>query len=163
MFNPAYLAKSQTGIFYLRWPIPRELHPQKRASSVKVSLSTRDPKKALRLARPLIQIGMDLNEDGIAQKMRYDELRSLLTEHFKTQLQNKKAEIDAEGRLTAQQRTEIEELASVTRQAQTDGGRLATQDVDDDELLRRLVAKFQLPISPKSKQYGWLRTEIANP
>ncbi len=105
---------------------------------------------------------MDLNEDGIAQKMRYDELRSLLTEHFKTQLQNKKAEIDAEGRLTAQQRTEIEELASVTRQAQTDGGRLATQDVDDDELLRRFVAKFQLPISPKSKQYGWLRTEIAN-
>ncbi|WP_369009155.1 DUF6538 domain-containing protein [Aminobacter carboxidus] len=38
---------SRHGVWYLRWPIPKGLHPRCRQSTVKVSLRTRDPKKAL--------------------------------------------------------------------------------------------------------------------
>lgn len=94
--------------------------------------------------------------------MRYDELRALLSEHFKGQLQKKKAEIDAEGRLSLSQRQHIEHLRTSTLKAKADGSALALSNVEDDELLRRFIAKFELNISPGTKQYEWLRTEIAN-
>ncbi|WP_436003563.1 DUF6538 domain-containing protein [Rhizobium sp. LjRoot30] len=76
LFNPAYLVKSRCGVFYLRWPLPKQLHPQKKASTLKLSLQTRDPRKALRLSRSLSQIGERLNEYGIAHGMRYEVGRS---------------------------------------------------------------------------------------
>ncbi|WP_436093867.1 DUF6538 domain-containing protein [Bosea sp. LjRoot237] len=55
MFTPAYLQRSKSGIFYLRWPIPRRLHPTNKPSTLRMSLKTRDPKAALRLSRSASQ------------------------------------------------------------------------------------------------------------
>ncbi|WP_173975092.1 hypothetical protein [Magnetospirillum sp. LM-5] len=38
---PAYLHVSRHRVFYLRWPLPKALHPQGRPSTVKVSLGRR--------------------------------------------------------------------------------------------------------------------------
>ncbi|WP_420712613.1 DUF6538 domain-containing protein [Frigidibacter sp. RF13] len=39
----AYLCASRHGIYYFRWPLPRNLHPAGRASDVRLSLKTRAP------------------------------------------------------------------------------------------------------------------------
>jgi hypothetical protein len=83
LFNPAYLVKSRCGVFYLRWPLPKQLHPQKKVYALKLSLQTRDRRKALRLSRAMSQIGEQLNHHGIAYGMRYEELREVLLGHFR--------------------------------------------------------------------------------
>ncbi|MFS2180068.1 DUF6538 domain-containing protein [Rhizobium pisi] len=91
--------KSRCGVFYLRWPLPKQLHPQKKASTLKLSLQTRDPRKALRLSRSPSQIGERLNEYGIAYGIRHEELRSVLTDHFRRLLNEAKAEMNDTGPL----------------------------------------------------------------
>lgn len=44
MHNPTYVLVSRTGILYFRLPVPKRLHPEGKASTIKVSLRTRDPK-----------------------------------------------------------------------------------------------------------------------
>ncbi|MEH3092257.1 MAG: hypothetical protein PGN20_09485 [Agrobacterium cavarae] len=117
MFNPAYLVKSRCGVFYLRWPLPKQLHPQKKASTLKLSLQTRDPRKALRLSRSLSQIGERLNEYGIAYGMRYDELRETLTDHFRQLLDKAKAEMNETGPLSELDRQMYETQKRIAKQA----------------------------------------------
>jgi hypothetical protein len=93
LFNPAYLVKSRCGVFYLRWPLPKQLLPQKKASTLKLSLQTRDSRKALRLSHSLRQICERWNEYGIPYGMRREELRNVLTEHSRQLLNEAKTEI----------------------------------------------------------------------
>ena len=99
MQNPTFLVKSRNGVFYLRWPLPRQLHPQKKASDLKVSLQTREPRKALRLSRLMIHIGEQYNNVGIACRMDYQELRTILQRHFQELRDQTKKDIDATGGL----------------------------------------------------------------
>lgn len=121
MFNPAYLMKSRCGVFYLRWPIPKQLHPEKKASTLKLSLQTRDPRKALRLSRSLSQIGDRLNDRGMAYGMRYEELRGVLIEHFRRLLNEVKAEINAAGPLSEFDREIYESSKRVAKHAKMTG------------------------------------------
>jgi hypothetical protein len=41
LFNPTYLVKSRNGVYHLRWPIPKQLHPKQKQSSLKLSLGLR--------------------------------------------------------------------------------------------------------------------------
>jgi len=43
--NPTYLERSRHGVFYMRWPLPKRLHPSGKASCVKISLRTREPRQ----------------------------------------------------------------------------------------------------------------------
>ncbi len=117
LFNPAYLVKSRCGVFYLRWPLPKQLHPEKRASTLKLSLQTREPRKALRLSRSLSQIGERLNEYGIAYGMRHEELGSVLTEHFRQLLDEAKVEMNDTGPLSELDRQSYETSKLVAKQA----------------------------------------------
>ncbi|WP_417832464.1 DUF6538 domain-containing protein [Terasakiella sp.] len=46
MHNPTYLTQSRHGVFYFRWSIPKEAHPYRKRTIVKISLKTRTPHKA---------------------------------------------------------------------------------------------------------------------
>nr|WP_246727600.1 DUF6538 domain-containing protein [Agrobacterium sp. MA01] len=50
LFNPSYLVKSRCGVFYLRWPLPKQVHPQEKSTTLKLSLQTRDPREAQEFA-----------------------------------------------------------------------------------------------------------------
>ena len=50
MRNPSYLIRSRHNIYYFRWPVPPYLQESGRSRHIKVSLRTREPKEALRLA-----------------------------------------------------------------------------------------------------------------
>ncbi|MDF0659285.1 MULTISPECIES: site-specific integrase [unclassified Rhizobium] len=159
MFNPAYLVKSRCGVFYLRWPIPKQLHPQKKASTLKLSLQTRDPRKALRLSRPMIQIGEQLNDHGIAYGMRHEDLRNVLTEHFRQLLDEAKAEMGETGPLSELDRQIYETSKRVAKQARKTDAPLSLVQPDDD-LLARFIEKYGLDISKDSSEYGWLDREM---
>lgn len=159
MLNPAYLVKSRNGIFYLRWPIPTQLHPQNKQSTLKLSLRTRDPRKALRLSRSLSHVGDQLNDHGIVHGMRYSEIRTLLTDHFRELLEQSQNEIDAKGRLTEEDRQVLKSSIMVAKQAAKTDTPLSLVKPDDD-LLDRFIEKYRLPIQTGSDEYGWLEQEI---
>ncbi|MDP5217861.1 site-specific integrase [Ruegeria sp. 2205SS24-7] len=78
----SYLFTSRHGVFYFRWPIPAELHPQRRRSDIKVSLGTRSPSTAQRLSRVLAVAGQSTAMAASTRRMRYDEIRAHVREHF---------------------------------------------------------------------------------
>ncbi|EJC80385.1 LOW QUALITY PROTEIN: site-specific recombinase XerD [Rhizobium leguminosarum bv. trifolii WSM2297] len=159
MFNPVYLVKSRCGVFYLRWPLPKQLHPQKKASTLKLSLQTRDPRKALRLSRSMSQIGERLNEYGIAYGMRYEELRRVLTDHFRRLLNAAKAEMNDTGPLNELDRQAYLTSKLVAKHATKTDTPLSLVQSDDD-LLTRFIDEYDLDIQKDSSQYGWLDREM---
>lgn len=100
MGAPAHLVRSRHGVFYLRWPIPAGLHPAQKASDVKISLRTKERKDALRLSRYLGYEADRISTKALDSNMRYDEIRSLVREHFKSLLDTKKEAISVHGRLS---------------------------------------------------------------
>lgn len=159
MFNPVYLAQSRNGVFYFRWPLPKQLHPQGKPSTLKLSLRTRAPQKALRLSRSLSQIGERIVEYGLASGMRYDELRALLTDHFRGLLYKTKDEIDATGPLSKFDRQIYETSLRIAQQAKETDTPLSLVGTDD-ELLAGFIEKFGVQIAPDSLEYGWLQREV---
>ena len=99
MFNPSYLTLSRHRVFYFRWPLPRELHPSGKIAALKVSLRTRDPKQAISLSRHLGYVAQVLVSRGAISGMDFDQIRALLTEHFRLRLVKAKTEIGKTGRL----------------------------------------------------------------
>lgn len=53
----SYLGTSRHGIFYIRWPIPSDLHPLGSRTDVKLSLQTRSPDGARQPSRLLVGSG----------------------------------------------------------------------------------------------------------
>ncbi|MEW9534902.1 hypothetical protein MRBLRC7O_000099 [Agrobacterium radiobacter] len=159
MFIPSYILKSRHGVFYFRWPLPKQLHPRQKSETIKLSLRTRDPRKALRLSRSLIQIGEELVEDGIAYGMRYDEIRAALIRHFKDLLEKKKHDIAATGRLSLSDREKFIARHQEVQKAIDNDTPIPTNKTED-ELLATFIRKYQLNILPDSEQYRWLQRDI---
>lgn len=159
MHNPTYILKSRNGVFYLRWPLPREIHPQKLPSDIKVSLQTRDPRKALRLSRIMIHIGEQYNNVGIAYRMDYQDLRTALQNHFRALRDETKKEIDAAGGLSAFDRDLYRTDLRIAEQANQKGTPLSLTK-PDDELLARFIAKYDLDIAKGTDQYDQLERDM---
>jgi hypothetical protein len=142
----------------LRWPVPRDVHPKQRPSSIKVSLRTRDPKQALSLARHSGYEAQLLLAHGAVCGMKFDEIRSLLAEHFRQRLSVAKGEIAERGRLGRNDRTALESTAYFAQEALTEG-RPHHPGGDDDDWMRRLIERYDLSIEPGTAEYENLRTE----
>lgn len=160
MFNPAYLLKSRNGIFYLRWPVPIELHPAKKPSTLKVSLRTRNPRLALRLSRSLSQIGERINDYGRAVDMKYPEIRALLHKHFSAQLRARKSELDNAGPLPPEKRTSAEAALASTNDAVTNNISLdAWYGGDDSERLQAIMQQHGVELIAGTPEYALLETD----
>ncbi|THF50654.1 site-specific integrase [Allorhizobium terrae] len=159
MFVPTYLLKSRHGLFYFRWPLPKLLHPHGKAETIKLSLQTRDPQKALRLSRSLIQIGEQLNDHGIAYGMRYDELHGLLKRHFRELLDTVKNEIDIQGRLNEKTRADYQQrLATTEREIAED--KPLSFGTGYETLLASFMKQYNVPFSGADQQYQWLERDF---
>jgi len=77
MRNPAYLCQSRHGIFYFRFP----LAPRFKAS-VRLSLSTRDPRLALAISRELVLVASSTVAKIQGLDVTLEELRALLLGTF---------------------------------------------------------------------------------
>lgn len=97
MRQAAYLSTSRHGIFYFRQPLPSHLHPDRVRSDVKVSLGTRDPRKAAALSRLLSGYGQSLCIAATLRNMRYEEIRTEVQSHFKDLLEKFREGVAARG------------------------------------------------------------------
>jgi integrase len=92
----AYLSRSRHGLFYFRWPLPKQPNQDKR-SSLRLSLRTRCPKLAGQLARHLASCGDALRNGKGQPNVRHDELRALIHKYFKKVLAQKLDQLGARG------------------------------------------------------------------
>lgn len=81
----AYLSPSRHGIYYFRWPFPLTDHQPKR-TTLRVSLRTRCPEQAGRLARLLTVSGDKLKESNAVAGLRQDEMREMVRKFFQSVL-----------------------------------------------------------------------------
>jgi integrase len=81
----AYLSPSRHGIYYFRWPLPLTDHQPKR-TTLRVSLCTRCPEQAGRVARLLTVSGEKLKESSALAGLRQDEMRAMVRKFFQSVL-----------------------------------------------------------------------------
>lgn len=159
MRNPAHLIRSRHAIYYFRWPLPKSVHPGRRASTLKHSLNTREPLEALRLARYLGPIAETVTTWGIASGMRYDEIRKALKGHFTKLLETEKAKIAEHGRLALTDLHALQNGAALAQEAiETDGPLSLARD--DGLTLDKFISLYSLPIKRPSQDYEKLGSDF---
>jgi integrase len=158
--NPTYLALSRNRVFYFRWPIPRQVHPQRKASTLKVSLRTRDPKEALRLARLLSYAAPTIVAYGVSYGMQYHEIRSVLHRHFSQMLERQRGKMQATGPLAPVDVAALENSLAASADAAVGRGSLNLMGDDDSELLGRAIGEFGLPLRAGTPEYDLFKGEF---
>lgn len=91
--------------------------------------------------------------------MRYEDLRSVLTEHFRQLLNDAKNEMNDTGPLNELDRQVYETSKRVAKQSRKTDSPLSLVKSDDD-LLARFIEKYDLDIQKGSSEYGWLDREM---
>lgn len=91
--------------------------------------------------------------------MRYEELRSVLTEHFRRLLNEARAEMNDTGPLSELDRQAYETSKIVAKHAKKTNTPLSLVK-SDEELLARFIKEYNLDIQPGSTEYGWLDREM---
>lgn len=165
MLNPSYLIKSRHNIYYFRYPLP--IKAQKDSNRVSISLRTRCPREALRLAKALeyhtlkLVKGLDLNS------MNHAEIMALFKTHYASVLEGAKKRIDENGALPMQNARningQIEMLEELIENECDDIGELYGLNEEPEE---RSVHKELVPIMEKqgvdfeigSKEYELMKS-----
>ncbi|MCQ0990072.1 site-specific integrase [Jiella marina] len=160
MHNPSYLTLSRHGIYYLRFPIPWRLHPEQKASTVKLSLQTSNATLAVKLARALSCSGETVLSRPAVQSMNYSEIRGVLTRHFQELLRKRQRHMNEHGRLTASEKSAGEAGVSFATHAVLNDYPLIPGQ-DDDVHLSSFIEKYELPVTKDSPAYGTLRAEFS--
>ena len=104
MYNPPYLIKSRHSIYYFRYPV--SVKPDRRVS---ISLQTRCPKKALRLAKALEYYTINVLAQLDLKQMEYNEIISILKDHYSEILEKMKQRIRKDGTLNEEHKRVINE------------------------------------------------------
>lgn len=156
MLIPSYLYSSRHGVFYFRWPLPKHLHPQKKRSTIKVSLGTREPKHALQLSTELRYVALKAVAYGLAHDMRYDEIRKLVQTHFTEALDRHKQRVAEHGRLPDVKLTALQAGVSFAEQ-------ILRQDEYDllqsKERVESIISAQELPIERGTDAFRMMHEE----
>lgn len=100
MYNPAYLTLSRHNVYYFRYRLAQSELESSPPPYMKLSLKTRNPKEALRLANMLTYHMGQTDLKALTQRMNYLEAKQIITAYFSNLLAQKKALIDQEGPLS---------------------------------------------------------------
>lgn len=100
MRNPSYLIKSRHDIFYFRYPLP--IKGLDRVRRVNLSLKTRCPREALRLAKALEYHTSELIAELDMKHMDHAEIMALLKGYYAEVLERTKSKLDKSGPLPKQ-------------------------------------------------------------
>lgn len=160
MLNPSYLFKSRHDIFYFRYPVGN-----KRLS---VSLKTRCPRHALKLAKALAYHTDRILTDTNIEQMEHAELIARLKPYYADKLEQAKARIDHDGQLPRErvQRLlqQIAEQNDLIEQQLDDPMELHGLEYDDpnhDPIkadLKQIMDKLGLEFAEDSREYAMLKS-----
>lgn len=164
MQNPSYLIKSRHDVYYFRYPLPIKAFKKERRISI--SLQTRCPREALRLAKALeyhsviIIAGMNL------ERMDYVDILSILKSHYAEVLEELKTRINTKGRLP-QKSVELftEELRIIDELIKDEsddflemlGAEYENPEQSLDYKLKEIMRKHGLDFEKDSEEYKNLR------
>lgn len=151
MHMPTYLVRSRHSVFYFRYPLPAPLCPRGQSRDIKLSLQTRDPKRALQTSRLLAYIGDTMTNQAVQTGMSYAEIRSALHRHFSELLKTLKARVESTGPQA--------QFANYYSQMQAMG-----LDIVDEVLTSEadsLISKYALPLKDGSGPYELFKSELA--
>lgn len=140
---PSYLVTSRFGHYYFRFPIPKHLHPERKQSSIRVSLDTRCPREALQLSRALSYAGIQLLQKPEIFGMDYLAIREMLFDHFKALRERMKERIHTHGRLTVQDKAALTNGNTLAQEALLRGDYSL---VGTDAEIGRVIDDYALPI-----------------
>ena len=129
----AYLSQSRHGVFYFRWPIPCQLHPDQKRSHVRLSLRTKCATTAQRLSRALVLAGQAMIEAASARGMKYTQIRQHVTSHFQEKLRQFEDWIDTNGPPDAARREKFRTAQSFAEMPWSDWSDLMGRYHADDE------------------------------
>lgn len=151
MQNPVYLTLSRHNIFYFRFPIPPALHPQGKATDIRLSLQTRCPHEALRLARSLFTFGDIVIRNPIVHGMIYQDLRERLTEYFKDRLDLFRDRRAARGPLTEKEIQSYQNMMGDAQEAAS--GYFDIYGMDYQDFFAEAMSKTGVSYAPGTPEY----------
>lgn len=156
MFNPLYLTLSRHNIFYFRYPLPPAFHPLGKASEIRLSLGTREPKEALQIARSLAYLGSVLTRNQAVQAMDFEDVRDLMIEHFKAEREKVKSRIGKLGPLQPHEvQAYINQEILITKAIEEKDYSL----IGTDQQITNFMASYSMPVEVGSKDFKLARTE----
>jgi len=164
MQNPSYLIRSRHAIYYFRYPVAK--HSDGRLS---ISLNTRCPKEALRLAKILEYHAFMVMSKPEIQELDYIEVKEILRNHFAELLKKQKAKIDKDGALSLETVNQWlglqEEVLETIRYVEDEVGGFmfdSDEDMPDEHRLDKKlkpIAENNNITDKDSKEYQALRKE----
>ncbi len=161
MYNPTYLTVSRHSIFYFKWPLPGHVRLPGRTSHVKVSLRTREPKEALRLAHVLEYHAYTFMQREGVSLMDYIEIKGLLETYFRAQLEFAKGKIDKDGPYTPEEKADIQK--ALARTDDPSAFKKFNDELDEifphkqDIQMRNLLEFVNVPMDSNSTEYAKLK------
>lgn len=165
MRNPSYLIRSRHAIYYFRYPVPISGNASCRVS---VSLKTRCPREALRLAKALEYYSGVLIERMDFNLMDHAEIMSIMKSYYAEVLERTKAKIDKEGQLSKEKVDSIvkylQDLEAVIEEDYDDISEMIGAEYaapEDDALqqdISKIMQEYDLFFSPDSREYGMMKS-----
>lgn len=107
MRQPSYLVLSRHNIYYFRWPLPHKLRKQGKSAHIKLSLQTREPKEALRIAKNLVYHIEQLIQQQGFHIMDYATVKATIKQHLARVLENEKSAMSKEGAYSSEKLSKI--------------------------------------------------------
>lgn len=159
MLNPTYLHLSRCNVFHFRFPIPPHLTPNGKAAHIKVSLQTRNPKEALRLANMLSYHAPIILRSCELADMDYGDIREILKTHFKELIEQKKEEIYRDGPLPDHEVQRLRREIEATQQAIAEGRNDIIEGEDINDRLQPIIDAQGLDMPEGSDDYNMLASE----
>lgn len=165
MLNPSYLIKSRHDIYYFRYPLPIEA--QGKSNRVSVSLKTRCPREALRLAKALEYHSVNLIEGMDLRHMNHADIMSIFKDYYAEVLERAKARIDNDGPLPRENvlniHSELSRVDDLIDNDCDDIGELYGLDEKPEDKgvhkeLQPIMERFELDYAVGSKEYDMMKT-----
>lgn len=153
----ANLTTSRYNVYYYRFSIPVFLHPERKQTSLRVSLNTRCPREALQLSRMLSYAAERILRQPGIYEMNYEQIRNVLHEHFNGFLERHKQHIAIHGPRSEWDRSTTQGTIGLVQQALKDKDYTF---VGSDTDMNRFIDRYSLPIAPDSKDYDLFRSEL---
>jgi len=165
MLNPSYLIKSRHGIYYFRYPLPVEL--QGKSNRISISLKTRCPREALRLAKALEYHSVNLIEGMDLERMNHADIMSIFKSYYAEVLERGKARIDEDGPLPKDNVLSItkhlKHLDELIEDESDDVYEQLGLEIENPEEspvhkdLQRVMDKYELEFKPESREYKMMK------
>ncbi|MBV1907958.1 MAG: site-specific integrase [Kangiellaceae bacterium] len=165
MQNPSYLIQSRHNIYYFRYPLP--VQQQGKASRISVSLNTRCPKEALRLAKAMEYHSVILMQKLDWAYMDHSEIMEVLKGYYAEVLEKTKSEIKKTGPLPQKRldnmNTHLQQLNDLIEDGRDDLCEMWELDTDDPTHLyfydgiKSVMDRYDLSFDPDSNEYATMK------